>query len=268
MGKAVSRRSGPPTRKTPANQDLGELRNTVLLRSAAPAPNVFEATVERLGQSIKLGLFMPGQQLPPERELAEITGVSRVTVRSAIQVLIAGGFLRARRGRNGGTFVVDDPPLWPAAEGGRRISDIKAAFDLLDQRHVIGSGVAMLAAQRIGKPQVANLREMVGRLGELVDRLADFRAVDAQLHIAIAEATGNERLVRQTAEIEAELSSLIQMIPRSGDALLHSNQQHARIVGCLAARDADGARIAMGEHLDGTKQLLTGLLPVEGGKVK
>ena len=71
---------------------------TALLRGAAPATNVFEATVERLGNSIKLGLLKPGQQLPPERELATLVGVSRVTVRSAIQVLVQGGFLVSRRG--------------------------------------------------------------------------------------------------------------------------------------------------------------------------
>ncbi len=262
MGRAANpnKTHGPPPRRRESR--FQARRNTVLLRGAAPTSNVFEATVERLGQSIKLGLFKPGEQLPPERELAEISGVSRVTIRSAIQVLIAGGFLRAMRGRKGGTFVVDDPPLWPAA-GGPTVQNVKDAFDILDQRLVIGSGVALLAARRISKGQVASLREMVGQLGELVDRLDLFRTVDAQLHIAIAEATGSERLTRQTAEIEAEMGALIHMIPRSEEALLHSNQQHARIVSCLAAADEAGARDAMVEHLEGTRRLLAGLLPKE-----
>jgi len=234
-----------------------------LLRGAAPTSNIFEATVERLGQSIKLGLFKPGQQLPPERELAQIAGVSRVTVRSAIQVLIAGGFLSAKRGRNGGTFVVGNPPSWPVGQPGAVVRDSKAAMELLDQRLVIGAGVAELAAARISRPQIASLRETVGRLAELVEDLPAFRGIDAQLHIAIAEATGNARLTRQVAEIEAELGELIGLIPRSGEALLHSNLQHARIVSCLAQGDAGAARAAMTEHLDGTRQLLMGLLPLE-----
>jgi DNA-binding FadR family transcriptional regulator len=263
MGRTA--KLGEPRRPAGRHHEtrVQDRRNTVLLRGAAPATNVFEATVERLGQSIKLGLFKPGEQLPPERELAEISGVSRVTIRAAIQVLIAGGFLRAMRGRKGGTFVVDNPPLWPASGKGLTPQTAKAAFDLLDQRLVIGSGVTMLAASRISKGEVASLREMVGQLGELVDRLDRFRTVDAQFHIAIAEATGSERLTRQTAEIEAQMGSLIQMIPRSEDALLHSNQQHARIVSCLAAADAAGARDAMVEHLEGTRRLLAGLLPKE-----
>ena len=235
-----------------------------LLRTNAPTSNVFETTVERLGQSIKLGLFKPGEQLPPERELAQITGVSRVTVRSAIQVLTAGGFLSAKRGRNGGTFVVSNPPQWPTDETGMVVRDSKMALELLDQRLVIGAGVAELAANRISKSQLASLRETVGKLAELVDDLQAFRTIDAQLHIGIAEATGSQRLTRQVAEIEAEMGDLMGLVPRSGEALLHSNLQHARIVSCLAQGDGAAARAAMSDHLEGTRHLLLGLLPQEG----
>jgi DNA-binding transcriptional regulator YhcF (GntR family) len=88
---------------------------------------MFEETVERLGHSIKLGLIKPGQQLPPERELAELIGVSRVTVRSALQVLVQGGFLIAKRGRNGGTFVVDHPPVWNGTNSERPNSQVSAS---------------------------------------------------------------------------------------------------------------------------------------------
>jgi GntR family transcriptional regulator, transcriptional repressor for pyruvate dehydrogenase complex len=263
MTKAVRGRiSGQKKSKATIVSNSTE-RDTVLLRGSAPSANIFETTVERLGQSIKLGLFKPGQQLPPERELACITGVSRVTVRSAIQVLTAGGFLRSQRGRNGGTFVVENPPQWPGKSRDNMVIDAKAAFAVLDHRLVIESGVAMLAASRIKKEQLSHLRELVGRLGELVENLGEFRSADAQLHIAIAEATGNERLVRQTAELEAELSGLIQMIPRSREALIHSNQQHAQLIGYLANGDGLKARDAMTEHLEGTRQLLAGLLPKE-----
>jgi len=260
--KGIPRLSGQTRAFSPPDGQASPLA-MALLRGGAPTSNVFEGTVERLGQSIKLGLFKPGQQLPPERELAQIAGVSRVTVRSAIQVLIAGGFLSAKRGRNGGTFVVSNPPSWPVGQSGTAVRSSKAAMELLDQRLIIGAGVAELAAARISKPQVGFLRETVGRLAELVDDLPAFRTIDAQLHIAIAEATGNHRLIREVAEIEAELGDLIGLIPRSGEALLHSNLQHARIVSCLAQGDGRAARTAMTEHLDGTRQLLTGLLPQE-----
>lgn len=233
---------------------------TALLRGAVPTSNVFEATVQRLGQSIKLGLFKPGQQLPPERDLASMIGVSRVTVRAAIQVLASGGFLVARRGRTGGTFVVDDPPQWEERteiDGGKQVE----VSGFLDRRFVLETGICELAAERASDGQVASLRQRVGQLGELVDDLVEFRRQDAQLHIAFAEATGNSDLVRISAELQAELTTLIALIPPSADALSHSNLQHARIVACIAKHDGASARNAMAEHLQGTKLFLGGLLP-------
>src|SRR5487761_2467971 len=74
----------------------------------APVPvrNAFEVTVERLAQSIRLGVLVEGDRLPPERELADKFGVSRVTLREAIRALRDAGLVESRRGRGGGTFVV------------------------------------------------------------------------------------------------------------------------------------------------------------------
>ena len=55
--------------------------------SPVPARNVFEVTVERLASAIRLGVLTAGDQLPPERDLADLLGVSRVTLREAIKAL-------------------------------------------------------------------------------------------------------------------------------------------------------------------------------------
>ena len=61
-----------------------------LLRPVRPG-NPFEDTVERLLQTIRLGVLEPGESLPPERELAARLGVSRDTVREAIKSLADAG---------------------------------------------------------------------------------------------------------------------------------------------------------------------------------
>src|SRR5215210_8878242 len=74
-------------------------------------PTTFEQTVERLGTAIRLGLLAPGARLPPERELADELGISRSTLRQALTTLVQSGHLVSRRGRSGGTFVAEEPPL-------------------------------------------------------------------------------------------------------------------------------------------------------------
>ncbi len=74
-------------------------------------PTTFEETVERLGTAIRLGLLAPGAKLPPERELATELRISRSTLREALTTLTQSGHLIAQRGRGGGTFVAEEPPL-------------------------------------------------------------------------------------------------------------------------------------------------------------
>src|SRR5881409_2874777 len=79
--------------------------------SPVPVRNAFEVTVERLAQSIRLGVLLDGDRLPPERELAETLGVSRVTLREAIRALRDANLVESGRGRGGGTFVVSPAEL-------------------------------------------------------------------------------------------------------------------------------------------------------------
>src|SRR5205814_10501613 len=65
-----------------------------------------EHVADRLVTAIALGEFVPGQRLPSERDLASTLGVSRTTVREAIQRLAALGYVDVRRGRTGGAYVL------------------------------------------------------------------------------------------------------------------------------------------------------------------
>src|SRR5665809_76236 len=91
-------------------------------------PTTFEETVERLGTAIRLGLLAPASRLPPERDLAEQLRISRSTLRQALTTLVQSGHLVSMRGRAGGTFVAEEPPLGEAAEGEVLIEDVRAVL--------------------------------------------------------------------------------------------------------------------------------------------
>lgn len=57
----------------------------------------------RISEAVAAGRLAPGDSLPAERDIAQMTGLSRVTVRKAVQALVAQGTLVQRRGS--GTFV-------------------------------------------------------------------------------------------------------------------------------------------------------------------
>ncbi len=63
---------------------------------------------QRLSDGVDQGLLKAGSPLPPEREIASITAMSRVTVRKAIQALVEDGTIVQKQGS--GSFVASDTP--------------------------------------------------------------------------------------------------------------------------------------------------------------
>jgi GntR family transcriptional regulator, transcriptional repressor for pyruvate dehydrogenase complex len=220
-------------------------------------PTTFEETVERLGNAIKLGLLSAGSRLPPERELAGQLGISRSTLRQAIVTLVQSGHLTSVRGRSGGTFVAEMPPL--ASRAARRPAAGKMRA-VLDYRVAIEAGAAMLAAERAGKRDLDRMRSCVERMAE-VSRFEVYRRADIRFHIALAEAAGSARLVAAMTEVQGDMSELIALIAHPEEVLARSNAQHERLVKLVERGDSGRAVKLVRDHLVGTEHIIFGLMP-------
>ncbi|HZI90903.1 MAG TPA: FCD domain-containing protein [Thermoleophilaceae bacterium] len=221
------------------------------------AQTTFEETVERLGTAIRLGLLPAGSQLPAERELADQLHISRSTLRQAITTLVQSGLLVVQRGRTGGTFVTESPPLAEDSHSEPLGAEARAA---LDERVAVEVGAVILACER-AEP------EDIERLGELVDRMADvrdfqdYRRADIRFHIGVAEAAHSPRLVARATEVQGQMSALIARIAHPEYVLTQSNEQHRKLVGLLAGRQCTKAVTLMRDHIEGTEHILGGLMP-------
>ena len=220
-------------------------------------PTTFEETVERLGTAIRLGILGPGMRLPSERELADQLGISRSTLRQAITTLVQSGHLNSVRGRGGGTFVVQEPPLAEGSPAGPLRADWR---EVLDLRIAIEIGAGTLAAERAGKDDLAVMQEEVARMAQCSE-FDDYRRADIRFHIAVAEASEVPRLVALVGEVEAEVSELIAHIAHPPEVLAHSNSEHTRMVEAFGRHDTARAVRLMRRHLDGTEHILAGLFP-------
>ena len=226
--------------------------------------NAFEETVSRLLQAVRLGIVPPGDALPAERDLATRFSVSRDTVREAIRSLSDAGFLVSRRGRYGGTFVVDAPPPRVAGSG---IDSLAASApvtaeeieDVLALREILEVGAARSAAARSLSAVDRDL--LWTRLGETAAAtVADYRRLDSRLHLTIGELVGAPSLVPLIAENRMRVNCLLDDIPLLQPNIEHSNQQHERIVIAVLTGDAERAASTMQEHLEGSAALLRGFL--------
>lgn len=220
-------------------------------------PSTFEETVERLGTAIRLGLLAAGSRLPPERELAGELGISRSTLRQALTTLVQSGHLVSSRGRTGGTFVAERPPL--AGQDGDPLD--QEARAVLDYRVAIELGAALLAAERNGGRELPRLEELVEKMAAETEDFDEYRRADIRFHIAVAEASQSLRLVAAMTEVQAQMTDLIALIPHPSEVLGRSNEQHRRLVSSLRGGDAAGAVQLMREHIEGTEHILAGLLP-------
>jgi DNA-binding FadR family transcriptional regulator len=219
-------------------------------------PTTFEETVERLGTAIRLGLLAAGSRLPPERELAGELRISRSTLREALTTLTQSGHLISQRGRGGGTFVAEEPPL--AELGDEPLGP--QAWAVLEHRVAIETGATILACERADSPDLDRLDELVEKMAEAAD-FEDYRRADIRFHLGVAEAAASTRLVEEMTEVQGQMSELIALIAHPEQVLTHSNAQHRELVRLMRRRDAGRAVAQMREHIEGTEHILAGLLP-------
>ncbi|BBC39957.1 pyruvate dehydrogenase complex repressor [Photobacterium damselae subsp. piscicida] len=128
-------------------------------------PKLSDAIEQEIEQLILDGILSPGQQLPPERELAKQFEVSRPSVREAIQRLEAKHLLTRRQG--GGTFVSEK--LWQSFS--EPLLDLlashpEAQLDLLESRHALEGLAAYYAALRGNEEDFNRIRHCHQRIQE------------------------------------------------------------------------------------------------------
>jgi DNA-binding FadR family transcriptional regulator len=221
--------------------------------------NAFEETVERMLTVIKLGLVATGDRFPPERELAALFGVSRLTLREAIRELQQAGYVESRRGRFGGTFVTYEQPA-PSPGEARRIAlqDADKLTDALTFRLVVETGAAEVLAASGGDRGRAVLLARLADLNHATP--GDYRRLDTLFHLAIAELTGSSLLAAACTDARMRLNDLLNAIPVLHHNIEHTARQHTAIAEAILAGDTARARRAVAEHLDGTAALLRGFL--------
>jgi GntR family transcriptional repressor for pyruvate dehydrogenase complex len=180
-------------------------------------------------------------------------------LRQALTTLVQSGHLVSTRGRGGGNFVTQHPPL---AEASDELLD-EEAHAILDFRVAIETGATILAAERGEATSLDRLAELVDRMAA-ADDFGDYRRADIRFHIGIAEAASSPRLLAAMTEVQGQMSDLIALIAHPEEVLTHSNEQHRRLVRHLRRGDTSRAVGLIREHIEGTEHIIAGLLPRPG----
>jgi GntR family transcriptional repressor for pyruvate dehydrogenase complex len=233
-------------------------------RAAHPAlgRSMPAALAESLRAQIHSGQLSPGDRLPNERDFAALLGVGRITMREAIRVLVTDGYLVSKRGNCGGTFVTD---LAQPHQAWLKRIEMKPGWidDLFEYRKAVEMRAAELAALRHSAEHLEEMRQAIEEGADPASRSA-FRLADHHFHVAVAVASGSERLTAAITGARGEL-----FVPTDQfafpDHFAQTHDEHAQILAAIEAHDAEGAREAAEAHLNGSlKDFLEMVLKIPG----
>lgn len=229
--------------------------------SKVQVPRISDAVASTLERRILEGSLKSGDRLPPERELAIELGVSRPSLREAIQKLASKGMVTSRQG--GGTYVTDalestffDP--WQDMMG----SYPNLREDMLEFRRMLEGQAAEWAAERATDADLLRLDQSFNALQSSFegDDTAKRSDADIAFHQAIGDAAHNVLLAHLSAallrlmhdNIRLNLGEL-KMVPAASRLLM---SQHAAIHSAVRERKPQAARSAAETHIDFVRETL------------
>lgn len=202
---------------------------------------LYHTTAQAIIEMIETANYSAGVRLPPERELAERFGVSRVVVREAAIYLEAIGVLHIRGGS--GAYVSERPS-----------SDLPpvTAFGLTQTRLLFEPECAAMAAAKVTDEQISEIEATVELMANIPSDSPEGHKADHTFHLLIAKATGNEANVAVLQNIW-RMRNEIDAVKRVYEAVGEKDsadrvKEHSDIMNAIRDRDPSAARQAMRRH--------------------
>lgn len=195
------------------------------------------------------GKLKPGDRLPPERELIKQLGVSRPSLREALNALAAMGFLEVRQAKR--TFVksvtsklIEDPLSLLIKADDQKI------FDLIEVRKAIETWAAYHAAQKASREDIEQLGTIISEMKRAFEESRSWEKQDADFHMAIAKATHNTIHMHIMSGIYDLLRESVGRVFRDRAKIKKLLDQHYRIFNAIKNHSPDKARERTLEHLN------------------
>lgn len=227
-------------------QFQGERVHTPLTRTKLSL-QIFDAMIAHIVESD----LQPGSVLPSTAALCERFATSRPVVREALSALEAVGLVEVHNGRNAVVKELDGHLIKLFLS--RVLHNNKRPLtDMMDVRIPLEIQAARLAAERAGAEDFAILDDLLLQMDEALLDTAGYPVLDIAFHLAIARATGNGALEWFSDALRNELTTVMVEVRRyreSNDLVGDEQRQHRKIAAAIRAGDADGAELAMREHM-------------------
>ncbi|SFS16344.1 DNA-binding transcriptional regulator, FadR family [Microbacterium sp. cf046] len=225
--------------------------------AVTPAARAWRLVLEHIEGDLLEGRLTPGDRLPPERELAVRLGVGRSSVREALRVLEVLGLVRTGTGSGptAGAIIIATP------RGGMsallRLQVAAHGFpldDVVRTRVVLESAVVDAVAADAARSTTAAHDVLTAMDAEDLTP-GEFLALDAQFHLALAEASGNVVIAAMMAGLRTSIESYVQAgAERIADWDATAGQlrsEHRAILAAVDSGESAAARTIIHDHITG-----------------
>lgn len=216
---------------------------------------------DQLGEAIKKGIYPVGAKLPSERELTEMLGVSRVSVREGMRSLEAVGLVEVRHGHG---YFVKATVRRPTIDVMKWLGEHRAeVMDMMLVRGALDELAAGEAARRADEEHRTAMRmahdAFVAAVGAGERDLDTLANLDIAFHLAIAQASGSPLLVDLLGELHQHLREARSVGFTPAGRLDLSIAEHQTIFDTIISGDVQGARTAAALHIAHVREMLIAL---------
>ncbi len=210
--------------------------------------SVTSQVVDYLKENIESGQWTVGEKIPSENEMVAELGVSRSSIRTALQYLIGLGVLKSYQGK--GTFLINSQvDSWDATESKITSEDCKDICKVLEFRKLLEPGACVMAMENCTPETIASLEAYLEQMEIFKDDRAKFVRADIKFHEVISRTSGNPLLEKSLHKVFTEQrKNHEQMNELFGfESGIH---YHTAILEAFRKGDAEEARRMMEEHLE------------------
>lgn len=218
----------------------------------------WQVVLETIERDLLDGRLRPGDHLPGERALSADLGVGRSSVREAIRVLEVLGLVRTATGSgpNAGAIIVALPGGGMSALMRLQVAATGfAVADIVKTRLVLETAVAADLADASPRPDLTASTELLDVMESRDLPTAEFLALDAQFHLSLAEASGNQVITATMAGLRSSIEGYAMAgasnLPSWADTSTRLTREHRDILTTIVSGDAARARAVVHAHIAG-----------------
>jgi len=215
---------------------------------------LYEEVANQIKQSIFDGHLKPGDQVPPERDLAEMFNVGRPTIREALRTLTVLGLIQSSQGQKGSTIKQADITQYMDTLREQMSwlinADKNTLSDLWEVRKFIELGVSHAVARNASDRDIESLNEIMEKMVKAKDDFEVYISFATDFHKKLAQLSGNKVFyivwsMIQDIMVKGYSSKHKEYFPAGPEKLLEANK---RVVEAIKSRNPEKINAAMTFH--------------------